>query len=209
MAETARVEATVRDEFGKGASRRARRDGHVPAVLYGHGIDPKHFNIPAKEFARVLRANGVNAIVSLHAGGEEHLALTKTVVVHPTKSYLQHVDLQVIRRGERIAVDVPVVLTGSAASGSVVQHETTTLSVEAEAMHIPEQIEVSIEGLEIGSKIIASELELPEAVSLTGDPEQMIVQINEARAAQVEQDSAEGSDEAEADSSAEDGGEES
>ena len=191
MAETARVEATVRTEFGKGASRRARRDGQVPAVLYGHGIEPKHFNLPAKEFARVLRGNGTNAVVALHAGGEEHLALTKTVVVHPTKSYLQHIDLQVIKRGERIAVEVPVVLSGSATSGSVVQHETTSLPVEAEALHIPEQIEVSIDGLEIGAKIVASELELPNGVSLTGDPEQLIVQINEARTASVEDESAE------------------
>lgn len=206
MAETARVEATVRTEFGKGASRRARRDGGVPAVLYGHGIEPKHFNLPAKEFARVLRSSGTNAVLTLSAGGEDHLVLTKTVVVHPTKSYLQHVDLQVIKRGERIAVEVPVVLSGSAASGSVVQHETTALPVEAEALHIPEQIEVSIEGFEIGSKIVAGELELPKGVSLTGDPEQLIVQINEARAASVEDESAE-TDEAE--DVAEESGEES
>ncbi|MGL6236754.1 MAG: 50S ribosomal protein L25/general stress protein Ctc [Segniliparus sp.] len=191
MSETAHVEATVRTEFGKGASRRARRDGQVPAVLYGHGIEPKHFNLPAKEFARVLRGNGTNAVVTLQAGGEEHLALTKTVVVHPTKSYLQHIDLQVIRRGERIAVEVPVVLIGSAVSGSVVQHETTSLPVEAEALHIPDQIEVSIEGLEIGEKIVAGGLELPKGVALTGDPEQLIVQINEARAASVESETAE------------------
>ncbi|EFV13184.1 50S ribosomal protein L25/general stress protein Ctc [Segniliparus rugosus] len=207
MAETARVEATVRTEFGKGASRRARRDGQVPAVLYGHGAEPKHFNLPAKEFARVLRANGTNAVVSLTAGGEEHLAITKLVVVHPTKSYLQHIDLQIVRRGERIAVEVPVVVVGTPISGGVLQHEATVLPVEAEALHIPEQIEVSIDGLEIGSKILAGELELPQGVSLTGDSEQLVVQINEARAAQTEDIQEAAAAEAEAES--EESGEES
>lgn len=110
-----RLSVEPRTEFGKGAARRTRRAGKIPAVLYGHGSDPRHFALPAIEFARVVRENGSNAVITLALEGSDELALTKTIVVHPLKNYIEHVDLLVVKRGEKIIVDVPVVVTGNLA----------------------------------------------------------------------------------------------
>ena len=146
MAE-ARIDAETRTEFGKGAARRTRRAGRIPAVLYGHGTDPQHLSLPSLEFARVIREQGRNAVLTLNISGQPQLALTKTVVTHPIRPYIEHVDLVVISRGEKVAVDVLIVITGEAAVDTLVTQELNTIEVEADVSSIPEQVEVSVEGL--------------------------------------------------------------
>ena len=173
-----RLAAEPRTEFGKGAARRTRRAGKVPAVLYGHGIDPVHVALPAHDFARVLREQGTNAVLSLELGSDAtHLALTKTVTTHPLRNYIEHVDLLLVRRGEKVTVDVSVVVTGEAAPGSLVYQEMTTLTVEADAFAIPEELEVSVAGLEIGTQVLAGQVILPEGVNLQTDPGQLVVNV--------------------------------
>jgi large subunit ribosomal protein L25 len=173
----ARIDAETRTEFGKGAARRTRRAGKIPAVLYGHGNAPQHLSLPQLEFAAVLREQGRNAVLSLNVGGKPQLALTKTVVTHPLLPYIEHVDLLVISRGEKVGVEVYLVVTGDAAPGTLVAQEMTTLEVEADVSSIPEQIEVSVEGLEVGSQIHASDVVLPPGTTLQADPELLVVNI--------------------------------
>ncbi|WP_068159929.1 50S ribosomal protein L25/general stress protein Ctc [Rhodococcus phenolicus] len=177
MSDENRLVAAVRTEFGKGAARRARRDGQVPAVLYGHGTDPKHLALPAREFAAVLRAHGTNAVLTLDVDGSEELALTKSVVVHPIRNYIEHADLLVVKKGEKVVVEVPLVVTGDAAPGTLVVNEVTTIKLEAEALHIPEQVEVSIEGAEVGTQVLAGGVELPKGAALADDAELLLVNI--------------------------------
>ncbi|MBV6757310.1 50S ribosomal protein L25/general stress protein Ctc [Rhodococcus opacus] len=192
MSDENRLVAAVRTEFGKGAARRARRDGQVPAVLYGHGEDPRHLNVPSRDFAAILRAHGTNAILTLDIEGKEQVALTKSVVVHPIRNYIEHADLLVIKKGEKVTVDVPVVVTGEAASGTLVAQDAATVSLEADALHIPEQIEVSVEGLEVGTQILANQLELPKGSTLQADEELLIVNVVAApTAADLEEETGE------------------
>ena len=186
MAE-ARIDAETRTEFGKGAARRTRRAGRIPAVLYGHGTDPQHLSLPSLEFARVVREQGRNAVLTLNIGGRPQLALTKTVVTHPIRPYIEHVDLVVISRGEKVGVEVQIVVTGEAAVDTLVTQELNTLEVEADVSSIPEQIEVSVEGLEAGTQIHASDVQLPEGTVLRTDAEILVVNVVAApTAAQVE-----------------------
>lgn len=173
-----RLAAEPRTEFGKGAARRTRRAGKIPAVLYGHGSDPKHLALPALEFARVVREHGQNAVLTLDidASGTE-LALTKTVTTHPIKNYIEHVDLLLVQRGEKVTVDIRVVVTGDAASGTLVSQEATTIQVDAEALHIPEEIQISVEGAVAGTQITAAQLPLPQGVDLAVDPDTLVVNV--------------------------------
>jgi large subunit ribosomal protein L25 len=173
----ARIDAETRTEFGKGAARRTRRAGKIPAVLYGHGTDPQHLSLPQLEFARVVRDQGRNAVLSLIIGGKTQLALTKTVVTHPIRPYIEHVDLLVISRGEKVAVEVQLVVTGDAAPGTMISQELNMLEVEADVSSIPEQIEVSVEGLEVGAQIHASDVRLPTGTELKADPELLVVNV--------------------------------
>jgi large subunit ribosomal protein L25 len=187
-----------RNEFGKGAARRTRRAGQIPAVLYGHGSDPKHLSLPSVEFARAIRENGHNAVLTLEvAGSGKELALTKTITAHPIKGYIEHVDLLLVKRGEKVTVNVPIVVSGDAASGALVSQELTEVEVEAEALHIPEQIELSIEGAEIGTQLHASDLKLPKGTTLVSDPETMVVNVSEASASMEEESASEGEEFAE------------
>ncbi|WP_300018105.1 50S ribosomal protein L25/general stress protein Ctc [Pseudonocardia sp.] len=179
MAE-ARIDAETRTEFGKGAARRTRRAGKIPAVLYGHGTDPQHLSLPELEFKRVVREQGRNAVVTLNIGGTPQLALTKTVVQHPIRPYIEHVDLLVIRRGEKVVVEITVHITGSAAPGSLVTQELNTLEVEADVSSIPEYAEVSVEGLAIGTQILAGSIPMPANCELRTDPEALVVNVNAA-----------------------------
>lgn len=173
-----RLAAELRTEFGKGAARRTRRAGKIPAVLYGHGTDPKHVALPALEFARVVREHGRNAVLTIDLNGNgSELALTKTVTTHPLKNYIEHVDLLVVRSGEKVVVDVPVVVTGEPAAGTLVTQETMTISVAAEALHIPDQFELSVEGLEAGTQVLARQISLPPDVELQADPESLVVNV--------------------------------
>ena len=172
-----RLAAEPRTEFGKGAARRTRRAGKIPAVLYGHGSDPQHVALPALEFARVMREQGSNAVLSLDVDGRPQLALTKTVTVHPLRRYIEHVDLLVIRRGEKVVVDVYLVVTGNAAPDTLVTQELVTLQVEADALSIPDEFEVSVEGATVGTRVLASEVVLPPGVELRTDPEYLVVNV--------------------------------
>ena len=176
MAE-ARIDAETRTEFGKGAARRTRRAGRIPAVLYGHGTDPQHLSLPSLEFARVVREQGRNAVLTLNIGGRPQLALTKTVVTHPIRPYIEHVDLVVIARGEKVAVEVQVVVTGEAAPDTLVTQELNTIEVEADVSSIPEQVEVSVEGLAAGTQVHAVDVPLPEGTTLRTDAEILVVNV--------------------------------
>ncbi|MBN9101831.1 MULTISPECIES: 50S ribosomal protein L25/general stress protein Ctc [unclassified Pseudonocardia] len=171
------IAAETRTEFGKGAARRTRRAGKIPAVLYGHGTDPQHLSLPELEFKRIVREQGRNAVITLDISGTPQLALTKTVVQHPIRPYIEHVDLLVIRRGEKVVVDVPIVVTGDAAPGTMVSQELNTLEVEADVSSIPDQIEVSVEGLKIGTQIQAGAIRLPANTTLSADAELLVVNV--------------------------------
>ncbi|MFT7839580.1 50S ribosomal protein L25/general stress protein Ctc [Saccharothrix sp. BKS2] len=196
-----RLAAEQRTEFGKGAARRTRRAGKIPAVLYGHGSDPKHLALPALEFARVVREHGHNAVLTLDIDNASELALTKTVTTHPIKNYIEHVDLLLVQRGEKVTVEVPVVVTGEPASGTLVQQDLTTIQLEVEALNIPDQVELSIEGAEAGTQVHASDLTLPQGATLATDPEAMVLAIGAAPTAEQ----MEGGDAAEAGEAGEEG----
>jgi large subunit ribosomal protein L25 len=169
--------ATVRTETGKGASRRARREGKIPAVLYGHGADPQHLELPGHDFAAVLRHAGTNAVLTLDIEGKEQFALTKALDIHPIRRTIQHADLLVVRRGEKVVVEVRVVIEGEAESGTLVTQDTNTIEVETDAMSIPEQLTVSVQDAEPGTQFTAGQITLPRGVSLVSDPELLVVNV--------------------------------
>jgi large subunit ribosomal protein L25 len=146
-------------------------------VLYGHGNDPQHVALPAREFARVVREQGANALLSLDMAGESQLALTKTVTVHPIRQYIEHVDLLLVRRGEKVVVDVHIVVTGNAAPDTLVTQELGTVQVESDAFSIPEEFEVSVEGAPAGTQVLAADIKLPAGVELRTDPEYLVVNV--------------------------------
>ena len=176
-ATTNKLDVTVRTRTGKGASRQARREGRFPAVLYGHGTDPQHLELNAHDFAAVLRHSGTNAVLSLQIDGKEQLALPKAIAIHPIKRSITHADLIIVKRGERVTVEVPVVLEGEAASGTLVTQDATTIEIETEALSIPESLTVSIADAEEGTQILASDVTLPSGVTLVSDPEMLVVNI--------------------------------
>lgn len=172
-----RLAAEPRTEFGKGAARRTRRAGKIPAVLYGHGNDPQHVALPAREFGNIVRTHGNNAILNLELNGKPQLALAKTVTVHPIRQYIEHVDLLVVRRGEKVVVDIHVLTTGEAAPDTLVTQEMNTVQIEADALAIPDEIEVSVADAEAGTRILAGDLTLPPGVALRTDPEYLVVNV--------------------------------
>jgi large subunit ribosomal protein L25 len=187
-----RLSAETRTEFGKGGARRTRRAGKVPAVIYGHGDDPRHVSLPAREFANAIRHGGANVLLTLDVDGGEQLAIPKSIQRHPIKGHFEHVDLLAVRRGEKVTIDVPVHVVGDIVPGGLLNTESTTISVEAEATHLPTGLEVSISGLEIGSQITAGDVTLPAGSSLITDPASVVLIIAEAPTAeQVEAEMAE------------------
>jgi len=181
-----RLAAEARTEFGKGAARRTRRAGKIPAVLYGHGADPKHLALPALEFARVIREQGHNAVLTLEFDSTTELALTKTVTTHPIKNYIEHVDLLLVQRGEKVTVEVPIVITGDAAPGTLITQDLTSVEVSVEALHIPDQFEVSVEGMQAGAQIFAKDVLLPAGSDLMTDQEALVLAVNVAQSASDE-----------------------
>lgn len=169
--------AQVRTATGKGASRRARREGKVPVVLYGHGTDPQHLELNGRDFAAVLRNAGTNAVLTLDIDGTEQLALTKAIEIHPIRRNIQHADLLVVRRGEKVTVEVNIVVEGDAAPGTLVTQDANTVEIEADVQSIPEQFAVSVEGAEEGTQILAGQIELPSGVTLISDPETLVVNV--------------------------------
>jgi large subunit ribosomal protein L25 len=172
-----KLTAAVRTETGKGASRRARRNGKVPAVLYGHGADPQHLELDGHDFSAVLRHSGTNAVLTLDIDGKEQLALTKALEIHPIRRNIQHADLLVVRRGEKVTVEVNVVVEGEAASGSLVTQDANTIEIEADVQSIPDHLTVSIEGAEIGTQFTAAQITLPSGVMLVSDPDTLVVNV--------------------------------
>lgn len=171
------LSAAVRTQTGKGASRRARRNGKVPAVLYGHGTDPQHLELDGHDFAAVLRHAGTNAVLTLDIDGKEQLALTKALDIHPIRRTITHADLLVVKRGEKVTVEVNVVVEGDAVPGTLVTQEANTIEVEADVQSIPENISVSIEGADVGTQFSAGALKLPSGVTLVSDPETLVVNV--------------------------------
>jgi large subunit ribosomal protein L25 len=204
------LKATVRAETGKGASRRARREGKVPAVLYGHGADPQHLELPGHDYAAVLRNSGTNAVLTLNIEGKEQLALTKALDIHPIRRSIQHADLLVVRRGEKVVVEVNVVIEGEAGPDTLVTQENDTIEIEAEALSIPEQLTVSIEGAAPGTQFTAGQITLPAGVNLISDPELLVVNVvNSPTAEDLEEEgSGETAEAPEAEEAGGEGGEE-
>ena len=183
MSET-KLTAETRTEFGKGAARRIRRDHKVPAVLYGHGTDPVHITLPGHDTMLALKHGGSNALLSIDVDGKETLALPRQVQRHPVKGELEHLDLLIVRRGEKVVVEVPVHVVGEAAAETLVTTDHATLSLESEATHIPEFLEVSVEGAEVGTQILAKDVELPSGSTLQTDAEALVVNVAAAPTAE-------------------------
>lgn len=183
-----KLAAELRTEFGKGFARRARAAGQIPAVIYGHGAEPIHINLPGR--ATTLAVRVANALLSLEINGEDHLALVKDIQRDPIKQIIEHMDLLTVRQGEKVTVDVPVHVTGEVAPGAVANQEATTVSVEAEATHLPTAVEIDIEGREAGAHVHASDLVLPKGSTLLTEADTLIVNISEAAATEAEEEAA-------------------
>ena len=175
-----KIAAAVRTEFGKGSARRARREGQVPAVLYGHKTEPRHLLLGALDFAAILRHSGTNALLTLDIEGEEQLALPKQIDVHPLTRIIEHTDLLVVRKGEKVVVEIAVIFTGEAAPGTLVTTDADVIEIEVEATNIPEEFELSLQGVEAGNQFTAADIELPAGASLVSDPEMLLVNVIEA-----------------------------
>ncbi|SFN98287.1 50S ribosomal protein L25/general stress protein Ctc [Mycetocola miduiensis] len=177
MADDNKVVAETRTSFGKGAARKLRATGKIPAVMYGRGTEPKHVALPAHQIGLIIRKS--NAVLELEIDGKQSLALVKDVQKDPVLRIIEHLDLIVVIKGEKVTVDIPVHLEGESAAGTVHNLDATTLSIEAEATHIPENLVVSIEGLEAGAHILAKDVPLPTGSSLLSDPDVLVVAISE------------------------------
>jgi len=182
MSETKLV-AQTRTEFGKGAARRIRRAHQIPAVMYGHGTEPVHITLPGHETMLALKV--ANALLSIEIDGKTQLALAKDVQRDAIKPVIDHVDLVVVRRGEKVTVDVQVHATGEAAPETVVTVENQTIQLAVEATHIPESVEHSVEGVQAGTQIHASDLALPEGAELVTDPETLVINVTAAVTAEA------------------------
>lgn len=181
MAEV-KIQAESRTEFGKGAARRIRRDNKVPAVLYGHGTDPVHITLPGHDTMLALKTANALLLIEV-AGSESLLALPKQVQRDPLKGHIEHVDLVIVKRGEKVQVEIQVHVEGDAISETLVVVENQTILVEAEATHIPNGVTVSVEGLDAGAQIHASDLELPAGTTLAIEPDTLIINITAAQTA--------------------------
>ena len=179
-----RLAAEIRTDFGKGGARRTRRAGNIPAVLYGHGAAPKHVALPAREFANAVRHGGANVLLTLALEGQEQLAIPKAIQRHPIRGEFEHVDLLAVRRGEKVSIDVPLAITGEVASGALLNVEHNMVSVEAEATHLPTEIEVSVDGLAVGTQITAADLTLPTGCTLVTDAETLLLSVSTAPTAE-------------------------
>lgn len=188
MADDNKVVAETRTKFGKGAARKLRASGKIPAVMFGRGTEPKHLALPAHQIGLIIRKS--NALLELDIDGVESLALVKDVQKDPVLRIIEHLDLIVVIKGEKVVVDIPVHIEGEPAPGSAINRDATTLSIEAEATHIPEFLVVSIEGLEVGAQILAKDVTLPSGSSLLSDPDLLVVAIAEPEETEEEAEAA-------------------
>jgi large subunit ribosomal protein L25 len=183
-----RIDAVPRSEFGKGAARQVRREGRVPAVLYGHGTDPRHVSLPGHDVLLALRTPNVLIRLEGLPGGNE-LALPKAIQRDPIRGTIEHVDLILVRLGEKVTIDVPIQVTGEVHPDGMLDQQLVQISIEAEATHIPTGIEVSVEGMNVGDAVHASDLTLPEGSVLAVDGEILVLHVIAApTAAQMEAD---------------------
>jgi large subunit ribosomal protein L25 len=194
MADDNKVVAETRTKFGKGAARKLRASGKIPAVMFGRGTEPKHLALPAHQISLIIRKS--NALLELDIDGVESLALVKDVQKDPVLRIIEHLDLIVVIKGEKVVVDIPVHVEGESAPGTIHNLDATTLSIEAEATHIPERLFVSIEGLEAGTHILAKDVELPKGSSLLSDPDVLVVAVTEPEDTEGDDEEAEESTEA-------------
>ncbi len=176
MDEDNKVVADTRESFGKGAARKLRAAGKIPAVLYGHGTDPKHLTLPAHQVGLIIRK--ANALLDLQIEGKGQLALVKDVQKDPVRQIIEHLDLIVITKGEKVQVEVPVHLAGEPFPGTIADLDAKTLRLEVEATNIPENVVVSVEGLEEGTQIHAKDVELPKGAALLDEPDLLIVNVH-------------------------------
>jgi large subunit ribosomal protein L25 len=178
------IKAEPRTEFGKGAARRIRRADKVPAVLYGHGEPPVHLTLPGHDTMLALKYGGANALITLNVEGKESLALAKDVQRDPIKGFLEHLDLVAVRKGEKVTVEIPVHIEGEPGPDALVVTELATVSVEAEATHIPEYIVVSVEGAEVGHQVFAQDLEVPSGSTVLAEDDVLVVNVTHAPTAE-------------------------
>ena len=177
-----KIAAKVRSEFGKGAARRARRDGLVPAVIYGHGEKPIHIALPAREVGVALKTS--NVLLDIDLGSQVELTLPKSVVRDPIKGTLEHIDLILVRRGERVVISVPVHAFGKYDQDGILEHVHNSIEVEVEATSIPAHLELDMEGLVAGDSLFASNVKLPEGITLVSDPKMVVVHLSVRAAAE-------------------------
>ncbi|MHB8185611.1 MAG: 50S ribosomal protein L25/general stress protein Ctc [Dermatophilaceae bacterium] len=175
--------ATARTTFGKGAARSIRREHNIPAVMYGHGTEPVHITLPGHETMMALKV--ANVLLTIEIDGRDQLALAKDIQRHPIRPVIEHVDLVVVRKGEKVHVDVPIHVVGEAVVETVVSLENNTVELAVEATHIPERLEVSVEGLQVGTQIHARDLVLPKGAELVTDADVLIVNITQAITAEA------------------------
>ncbi|MFT4220895.1 MAG: 50S ribosomal protein L25/general stress protein Ctc [Microbacterium sp.] len=176
MSEDNKVHAQTRENFGKGFARRLRAAGKIPAVIYGHGTAPQHVALPGHQVSLLIRR--ANAVLEIDVDGTEQLALVKDVQKDPVHQVIEHIDLLVVKKGEKIQVDVPVVVLGEPFAGTIANLDAPSISLEVEATHIPEHVEVDVEGLEDGTHITAADLTLPKGAVLLAEPELLVVAIS-------------------------------
>jgi large subunit ribosomal protein L25 len=186
-----KIAAEVREEFGKGPARRARRAGKVPAVLYGHGTETRHLSLPGHDVMLALKTpNVLIRLDGLDAGGE--LALPKAVQRDPVKGFIEHVDLVLVRRGEKVTVEVPIDVVGEIFPGGRLDQQLVQIAVEAEATNIPRGIEVDVEGMQVGDVVHASDLRLPRGTTLQVEPDTLVLHVVTPQAAEEPEGEAEG-----------------
>ena len=171
-----KVHAELRENFGKGFARRLRAAGKIPAVIYGHGTDPVHVALPGHQTALLIRR--ANAVLELDVNGTHQLTLVKDVQKDPVHQVIEHIDLLVVKKGEKVQVEVPILVVGEPFAGTIANLDAQTIALEVEATHIPQNIEVDVEGLEDGTHITAADLKLPKGAALAADPEVLVVAIS-------------------------------
>ena len=191
-----KLAAEARTEFGKGAARRVRRAGKIPAVLYGHGTDPLHVTLPGHETMMALKHS--NALFSIELDGKAQLAIAKDVQREPVRNVIEHVDLLIVKKGEKVEVEVPVHVVGESVPGTIHLLEQLSLVVEADATRLPDSIEVSVDGLEAGSVVYAGDVTLPEGVTLVTDASADVLIVSEPKVEATEDEAAEAAAPAEA-----------
>jgi large subunit ribosomal protein L25 len=184
MSEDLKITAETRTQFGKGAARRIRRDDKVPAVIYGHGNDPKHITLPGHDTMMALKRGGSNALLYIDVEGTTFIALTKQIQADPIKGFLEHLDFVEVKKGEKVTVEIPIHVVGEAKSDALVVTELNTVTVEAEATNIPDFIEISVEDAEAGFHVLAQDLQLPSGSLLLTDDEALVVNVVHAPTAE-------------------------